>query len=262
MAETDQIKPFVVLFDIHFPLTIPALFDPSSPKKRTPILRFLRDFSPRILIYGGDGLDFPSIAFWNKNKPRLKEGSRIAKDYAGFNLLLDAVETATPKADRREYLSGNHEERIQSLIDEQPELEGLIEVDTNLRLKQRKYKWIPSHNSTNIGKLHIIHGDWKPGILPINHTRQALIVYGNRNLLYGHSHTNQSATAVSPIDAHPVMATCVGTLGNVNPYWRRDFPSSWVNSFAAGYLYPNGNFNLYTINVNNGQFFFDGVNYK
>lgn len=257
----DQIRRFVALYDQHYPYVIPQFYDIRNPKRKTPILQFLRDFDPHIVVHGGDQLDLDVIAFWNKGKPRIKEGHRLNKDYDGYNKLLDAVETATPHAKEVFMLEGNHELRLQLLLDEQPEFEGLIEVQKNLRLQQRKYKWIPHRQIARIGKLHCIHGDYKSGILPINHARMVLQVY-NRNVLYGHTHTNQSATSVSPVDTHPMQAQCIGTLGTVNPLWRRDDVSSWVNSFAAGYVYPSGNFNLYVINVVGGQFAFGGSVYR
>lgn len=261
MPETAQLRRFVALYDQHHPYTIPAFFDQHNPKRLTPVLKFLRDFKPHIVVHGGDQLDLDVVSFWNKGKPRLKEGSRLHHDYESYNQVLDAVERVTPHADTVYFLEGNHEARIQLLIDEQPELEGLIEVPKNLHLKEREYKWIPQRETAKIGKLYCIHGDWKNGILPQNHTRAALQIY-NRNLLYGHCHSNQSATSVSPVDTHPLQATAIGTLGNVNPYWRRNDASAWVNSFACGYVQANGNYQLYVINIVGGKFIFDGRLYE
>ena len=262
MAETDSIRRAVFLYDQHYPHCISAFYDITSPKKKTPLLRFLKDFSPQIVVHGGDQMDLEAISFWNRGKPRLKEGARLAKDYEGYNYVLDAIETATPHATEKYMLEGNHELRIQHIIDEQPELaEGLIEVPKNLRLRQRGIKWIPSRGLAQVGKLYCMHGDWKQGILPQHHTRQALLIY-HRNLLYGHAHTNMVSTSVSPVDTHPYQAWCIGTLANVNPYWRRDEASAWVNSFAVGYFHKSGDFSLSVINIINGSFIYDGVVYK
>lgn len=261
MSETEPIKRFVALYDQHYPYCIPAFVDIENPKRSTPVLRFLRDFDPSIVIHGGDQLDLDAIAYWNDGKPRLKENSRLAKDYEGYNLVLDAVEKATPHAKKVVMMEGNHEARIQNTLDEKPEFEGLIEVPKNLRIRQRGYQWIQQRGVANFGKLFFIHGDYKSGVLPLNHSRQILQIY-HRNVVYGHCHTNQSATSVSPIDTHPYQAQCVGTLAHLNPAWRKNDVSSWVNSFACGYIHPNGNFNLYVINIIDGAFTFDGVTYK
>lgn len=261
MAETDQIRRWVTLFDVHYPHCIPAFFDVNNPKKKTPVLRFLRDFNPDILTWGGDQLDLDVISYWNQNKARIKEGKRLKQEYEGANRMIDAVDAATPKATERNMHEGNHDARVQDLLDEQPAFEGLVEIPINLQLKTRGYKWFPSRTVSRIGKLHIIHGDYKRGILPLNHSRMILGIFA-RNMLYGHVHSNQSATSTSPIDTHPMEAHSVGTLAHVNPYWRRNEVSSWVNSFACGYVFPNGNFHVNIINIINNGFIFDGQVYK
>ncbi len=256
------IKRFVALFDQHYPYCIPEFFDVANPKKDTPVLRFLKEFDPHVVSHGGDQLDLDLISHWNRGKPRLKEGKRLAEHYTGYNVLLDQIEKRTKSVERVDMYEGNHDYWIQLLIDEQPELlEGNIEVPLKLDLKKRGYTWMPQRTLGKYGKLYMMHGDAKNGYLPADLPKYLLGVY-HCNLLYGHVHTNKSATATSPVDVHPYQAQSVGTLANRNPIWKRNEASSWLNSFAAGYILPDGNFNLYVINIVNGKFVFDGQLYQ
>lgn len=255
-------KRLIALYDQHYPHTIPAFWNPAQPKKLSPVFRFIRDFDPHILVHGGDQLDLGSISHWNKGKPRLTEGKRLAHDYAGYNVLLDKLESVTRSLDTHVMLQGNHDYWIDMLVDELPQaMEGMIEVQLKLNLKERGIKWIPNGKTWNAGKLYFHHGDWKLGYMPEFHAKAIGLTF-NRNMVYGHSHTEQSWTKVSPIDEHAIQTQCVGTLSNLNPAWLRNRPSAWVNSFYVAYVMPNGNFHGHTVKIINNKFLYDGVLYK
>ena len=71
----------------------------------------------------GDQMSLDCKSFWNKKKPLLKEGQRLIKDYNNFNRdILEVHERITGPETRRVFMIGNHENRVQSYVDENPEL--------------------------------------------------------------------------------------------------------------------------------------------
>lgn len=253
-----QPKRFVALYDAHYPHCIPAYYNPRRP---SPIFNFLKDFDPHILIDGGDALDLDVIAHWNKGKPRLTEGKRLKNVYDNYNRLLDVRQKKLKSLKEWVYLEGNHERWLSDLLDAEPQFEGLVEIETNLHLKERGVRWIPQRGHYKLGHLYFIHGDYKKGYAA-SYTAKAIAQIYNKSVVYGHFHANQVYSAVTPFDELPYQVTGVGCLCNVNPMWKRNEASAWVNSFACGYVFPNGNYQIFTVNVIENKFTFDGELYK
>ena len=123
--------------DEHHPYLIRAVHDYENPKKETPLIKFLKDFQPQIVVQGGDQLDLSVIAHWNRGKPRVNENKRLSADYTTYNAVLDQREKVLKSLEKHYMLEGNHEFWIQNLLDELPAFEGMLEVQKNLNLKSR-----------------------------------------------------------------------------------------------------------------------------
>ena len=158
-------------------------------------------------------------------------------------------------------LEGNHERWIEDYLDAEPEFEGMIEIKVNLKLQERGYQWIEQRKHFKIGKLYFIHGDYKEGYMPVYHTKAVAGIY-SKSVVYGHVHYNQTHSGVTPFDAKPYQTQSVGCLCNLNPHWRRNQASAWMNSFYTAYLLPNGNFQPYAVNIVDNKFVWDGQTYK
>lgn len=158
-------------------------------------------------------------------------------------------------------LEGNHDRWIEDLLDESPVLEGLFEIPHGLRLRSRGYKWIEQHKHYKAGHLHFIHGDYRRGYTAAYHAKAVAQIYG-KSVMYGHFHANQTYSAVTPFDELPYQTFGVGCMGDVNPVWRRNEASAWVNAFGVVFILPNGHYNAQVVNVVNDQFIYDGVLYK
>ena len=256
-----QMKRFVHITDEHHPYIINAVYDYDNPKNETPLIKFLKDFQPNILIQGGDQLDLEVVSHWNKGKPRITEGKRLKNDYDTYNTVLDQREKVLKSLESHYMLEGNHDWWIQDTLDKYPEFEGLIEIQTNLHLSQRGIKWIGRRKHVNVGRLSIIHGDYKDGYLPVYAAKAIAQIYG-RSIAYGHQHVNQTYSAQTPFDKHPYQVWGIGCLSHVNTEWRRNQPSAWLNSFGYGYVYAGGMFDYKVINIIGDKFIAEGELYK
>jgi hypothetical protein len=256
-----KIKRLLYITDEHHPHIIPAVHNYLHPSQPTPFLNFLKDFDPHYLVQGGDQLDLSVIAHWNKGKPRIKEGKRLIHDYNTYNQILDNREKRMKSLERHVMLEGNHDYWIQQLLDENPEFEGMIEVQKNLSITQRGIEWVDARKHAKIGKLNFIHGDYKDGYLPVFAAKAIANLY-NRSMVYGHQHTNQVYSAQAPFDQKPYQVWGVGCMCNLNPAWQRNSPNAWVNSFGVGYIMDNGDFDFQVINIIKNTFVFEGQLYK
>lgn len=246
-----NIQKTVLLPDIHHPYYDKRTMDAVN--------EFIFDYDPDELVYMGDQLSLDCISYWNKNKPLLKEGQRLIKDYHNFdNEILKVHENITRQDIRRTFIIGNHEERITTYVEENPELQGFLDIETNLNLYERGYKVVPFGKVHKVGKLYVMHGRyWN-----MYHAKKTVDVFEG-NVVYAHVHNPQMFTKISPIDAKGYhMATSLPCLCNIEPDYKKNAPNHWVNGFGiVEHLPATGFFNLYTIIIIEGSFMWNGKYY-
>jgi hypothetical protein len=246
-----EIQKTVLLPDIHYPHYEQRVMDAVND--------FIEDYDPDELCYMGDQISLDCISGWNKNRPLLKEGQRLLKDYDGFDYhVLQTHENITRPECRRTFMIGNHEQRIEWYCQEHPELEGFIDIIRHLELKERGYNIIPFNEIHNVGKLSVIHGFyWNK-----YHAAKTLEAFEG-NVAYAHVHNPQMYAKVSPIDRKGYhTATSLPCLCNIKPDYKRNAPNFWINGFGiVEHLPATGYFNLYTIIIIDGSFMYNGTYY-
>lgn len=140
---------------------------------------------------------------------------------------------------------GNHEYWVERLVDDNPQLEGLVEVENNLNLEN--WKIIPFNKTLTIGEINFIHGIWTNKY----HAEKNVRVY-NKNIFSGHIHTNQIFTVVSPINSLPRQGVSIGCLCNQNMAYMHEKPSAWMHQFMYWYELGDGSFRYYLVTILNG----------
>ena len=108
-------------------------------------------------------------------------------------------------------------------------------------------KIIPYRQFVKLGKIYFIHGDIQQGYQSANHAKKVVETY-NRNVVYGHHHTLQAHTKISPVGIEEThTAYCIPALADTNPDWAKDRPNSWLNGFGVFYITDGGNFSVFPI---------------
>jgi hypothetical protein len=208
-------------------------------------LRFCRDFKPDTTIIGGDFLDFPKLCKAEEKNRLKQEGQRLAHDFELGNQVLDEIDGFSKE---KVFLIGNHDARLQKFIEEYPELEGLISLEGNLRLKERGYTVIPENKAYKMGHARFIHG-WYFGM---HHAKKTVNEMGD-NVFYGHVHDVQAHTKAN-YDQMPLIGYSMGCLCDLDPEWRRGRPNRWVNGFGVFYFSSDGAFTFYNPIIIKGGF--------
>lgn len=219
------------------------------------LIKVIKDLKPSIFILGGDNMDFNTISAYNKHKPKLIEGSRLSRDYKRFNGdILYPLEQLLGDDCKKYFMKGNHEERVNRLIESEPKLEGLIEVENNLDLS--KWKTYEYKEVLTIGHMNFIHGIyWNK-----YHSNKTVSVY-EKNIFYGHVHTPQIFTTISPIDSLPKQGVSVGCMCQKNPHYKENQPNHWVNQFLVFYILSDGTFRYVTPTIIHGRMILNGKLY-
>ena len=231
-------KRGIALFDIHSPEHNKACVNVA--------LKFTKDFKPNYFVLAGDQMDFGCISHHNKGKYRLLENARLKKDYKGFQTeILDKIEENLPRSCKKYFMIGNHEYWVERLVDDNPQLEGLVEIENNLNLKD--WQIVPFNKTLTIGEMNFIHGIWTNKY----HAEKNIRIY-NKNIFSGHVHTNQVFTVVSPINSLPRQGVSVGCLCNKNMAYMHEKPSAWIHQFLYWYELRDGSFRYYIVTILNG----------
>ncbi|MGB8322954.1 MAG: hypothetical protein WCE52_08340, partial [Candidatus Acidiferrum sp.] len=95
-----------------------------------------------------------------KGKPLFRPVGGLKSDLEGFKkTILDSLYAVLPKTCKKVWLEGNHERFITDLIEEQPELEGIVDHISYLKLKESNWQIVPLNGAFKLGKLTLIHGN-------------------------------------------------------------------------------------------------------
>ena len=247
---TTQIKfkgKGIALYDLHFPSHDKACLNA--------VCEFIKDFKPDWLILGGDQLQLDMISSYNQFKLKNLEGKRLYKDYKEFQIqVLNRIESLLPKNCKKFFMLGNHEYRIDRLIEKHPELEGLIELENHLNLKD--WTIIPYNDTFSIGDMYFAHGwYWN------KYYAEKTLRIAQKMIFVGHAHTPQIHTAISPVYTLPKQCTGIGCLCNINPEYLENAPNAWVHQFLFWYMFSDGTFTYYTPIIINGRCIINGKVY-
>lgn len=251
-------KKFIATWDLHWGYERKnghkiALHDIKAWRA---VLAFAADFKPDVWVVGGDFLDCGVVSHHNKNKPRVIEGFRLQQD--ADECYKEAIQPISKLAKDCRIIIGNHELWIEQLLDENPGLEGIVDLKKLLHLD----KWIviPHGGHTALGKLTFIHGDTVSGG---EHVAKSAVISYERSIRFGHYHTYQTYTKNSALEyKNAKTGIAVPCLCSKAPTYGKGKPNKWVQGFNFGYVEKGGNFTDYVATIIDGQFIANGKLYK
>lgn len=241
-----MIKKLLILPDVHLTTTI------SKPYQI--VKKFIKQnkFDETILL--GDFMEVEALSGYDLSKKRKIEGKRFKKEISIANKELDYLQQHCKKII---YLSGNHEHRVERYLDDHSELEDMLELPTNLYLKQRNIKWLPINQPYTVGHISFIHGVYYNKYF----ARKTIENY-SKCVCVGHTHRHQVSTTYPKLQKEPFICYGLGCLGDTDPAYKKNAPTGHINQFAVCYVDDKGLFNLYPINIINNRFIWNGKMYK
>lgn len=103
--------------------------------------KYIAEKKPDIIVHIGDHYDFPSLSSYDKGKST-SEGRRLNKDIEagnlGFEYLNKFINQDPYYHPRKVFCMGNHEQRLDRYVDDNPELIGTLGTE---KLPFLKYGW-------------------------------------------------------------------------------------------------------------------------
>lgn len=254
---TKKTKTWIWAHDLHFPAYSKPTWDA--------MMEFIKQNDIAGFGFGGDQFDNTEISHHTKGKPLYRERASYKRNTTNFTqTILQPLEKSLGDAERV-WIIGNHDDWEHQLIEEQPELEGVIERVDELGLETKGWKVVPLGHSYKLGELNVIHGEILTGVgnqAGATPAKKAIELYAG-NVLAGHTHAPQSFSKISPVEVKKkYMAWIAPILGATNPSYLRNRPTAWLNGFTIVEVREKGLFNLYPIVVIDGVFSFGGKEYR
>lgn len=219
------------------------------------VLAYIRDNDWYGCVQLGDAMDWDFISRWTVDNARRIEGQRFLKEYEGMNKFLDTFQAAVrhknPKAEIV-ILQGNHDYRVEVVMDKTPMYEGMLEMEKNLHFDKRKityWKYWEHRKPYRIGKALFAHGEYTND----HHAKKMALTFGEP-IYYGHTHDHQLYSRVMRGEDKTITAESLGCLCRYDMPYMGHKPSNWQQGFAVFHFKPNGFFNHFFIDIFNHQF--------
>src|SRR5882672_11660152 len=129
----NKVRRWIIAHDLHYPL---VAWDAWKA-----MLELIKDIKPEGFLFGGDQLDNTEISHHNSNKPFYKERRSYLRNQENFDEeILTPLEKLLPRGCEKVWLTGNHDFWEFEFVETHPELEGLIDRPTALKLEERGWE--------------------------------------------------------------------------------------------------------------------------
>ena len=242
-------KIWTILSDIH------------APYEHKPSMKAVFDFLSKNRVDGvvllGDNMDCESISRHTKGLPGLRRPGGWQAELDHFDLnILKPLETRLKRGCQKVFFMGNHEDWLEDLLAEQPELKGALSIEKSLQLISRGWKVVKIGGHYNIGKAYLVHGDQVGSSM---HVSKKLVDAFCATSIMGHVHSAQMHTKTSQVKKRDKWAGYViPTLGTVAPKYAKGKANAHINGFGIVEEWPNGNINVYIVIISDGRFSYGG----
>ena len=199
------------------------------------------------IILNGDIIDFYGLSRFVKDKKlrSVKRELDMAKEFLGY------LREKFPNVEIY-FKTGNHEDRWKHYLwnnaDDISDLKEL-ELETVLRIKEKRIKFIDDKRPIKAGKLFILHGHelFLSGAVNVART---IRLKTNENTLFGHFHKTQDDFTTT-LSNKTIGSFSTGALCGLHPLYMPI--NNWNNGFARIEIIQDGNFCVHNKKILNGE---------
>jgi metallophosphoesterase superfamily enzyme len=209
-------------------------------------LQELKNAGVQTVILNGDMMDCYQLS--SHEKIELKRSWKWELDVG--KKMLEHLRKFFGDGVRIIYREGNHEERFQRyLARKASELQGTIDIESMLGIRDNGIEWVCNRAKMTIGKLWVDHGhEWYGGggVMPARNFRMKAL----DNILVGHVHRTSQDQIRRPLDGSFIAGWSVGCLCDLNPHYAPR--NGWNHGFATVQLEGDGTFAVNNRTIING----------
>jgi len=211
---------------------------------------------PDEVVILGDWLDCEQFSTHPKSSMAEVRAHRFVDDE--LQPCIEALDRLQARGNSLVYIEGNHEQRIErfaiSLGDGLgPELYALVCPRAIFAQGRKRFTWIPY-------KSQLAHYEITPDLWALHgwsFAKSAARIHQDRavsvSVVYGHTHRQQSEARRDPASGRVLKAWSPGCLCKLQPLYRQNMPTSWVQGFSIVYIGSGGRWTDYTVTIQDGE---------
>jgi len=181
--------------------------------------KLIVDRKPDRIIQLGDFISLSSISGWDMGKKLLMEGRRYQEEVEHGKLAIDLLFSELDKLQSKQrgfkqklynpevdWLEGNHEDRLDRYIEQNPALEGALCLADDLGLTERKIVPIKYRERIVRNGINYMHAPLAGNNQPISglHIPHKALQRFNGHVVFGHYHRSEVAN-IKRIDTEEVQ---------------------------------------------------------
>ena len=213
--------------------------------------KMARDLKPTTIVCMGDFASMDSLSSYDKGKKSF-EGRRYKKDIDHAHDALEKFNKGlNGRRPRKIMLLGNHEDRIDRIVDETPELDGTISTK-DLNFKEYGWEVIPYQEPISINGVHYCH-NYPTGIMgkPISgdNVARALLLKNKVSSTVGHCHLFDYSMCTIP-SGRIVIGLSAGCYLHHKEDYARNTQRMWWSGLIVKRNVRNGEYDLETVEYN------------
>ena len=213
--------------------------------------KLARDLKPDTIICMGDFSSMDSLSSYDKGKKSF-EGRRYKKDIDHAHDALEKFNKGlNGRRSRKVMLLGNHEDRIDRIIDETPELDGTISTK-DLKFKEFGWEVIAYQEPVAIDGVHYCH-NYPTGIMgkPISgdNIARSLLLKNKVSSTVGHCHLFDYSMCTIP-SGRKVLGLSAGCYLHHKEDYARNTQRLWWSGLIVKRNVRQGEYDIETIEYN------------
>ena len=213
--------------------------------------KLARDLKPDTIICMGDFSSLDSLSSYDKGKKSF-EGRRYKKDIDHAHDALEKFNKGlNGRRSRKVMLLGNHEDRIDRIVDETPELDGTISTK-DLKFKEFGWEVIAYQEPVAIDGVHYCH-NYPTGIMgkPISgdNIARSLLLKNKVSSTVGHCHLFDYSMCTIP-SGRKVLGLSAGCYLHHREDYARNTQRLWWSGLIVKRNVRQGEYDIETIEYN------------
>ena len=213
--------------------------------------KLARDLKPDTIICMGDLSSLDSLSSYDKGKKSF-EGRRYKKDIDHAHDALEKFNKGlNGRRSRKVMLLGNHEDRIDRIVDETPELDGTISTK-DLKFKEFGWEVIAYQEPVAIDGVHYCH-NYPTGIMgkPISgdSIARSLLLKNKVSSTVGHCHLFDYSMCTIPT-GRKVLGLSAGCYLHHKEDYARNTQRLWWSGLIVKRNVRQGEYDIETIEYN------------
>ena len=213
--------------------------------------KLARDLKPDTIICMGDFSSLDSLSSYDKGKKSF-EGRRYKKDIDHAHDALEKFNKGlNGRRSRKVMLLGNHEDRIDRIVDETPELDGTISTK-DLKFKEFGWEVFAYQEPVAIDGVHYCH-NYPTGIMgkPISgdNIARSLLLKNKVSSTVGHCHLFDYSMCTIPT-GRKVLGLSAGCYLHHKEEYARNTQRLWWSGLIVKRNVRQGEYDIETIEYN------------